>query len=338
LCQEAYNSRSVLLATGAGLDGLVALNGIIRNPATYSTVPVTLTGTAFTLVTNGQVADTNGNIWNLPDSVTIGGGGTVTVTATAQELGAVTALAGTVTVILTPTAGWTSVTNPLEATEGVPAETDTQLRTRQAVSVANPSQALTTGILGAVLDVPNVVGAQIYENDTAAPINIINGVPNPGNYPANSITVVVAGGDNTAVAQAIYDRKTPGCYTNGTTSVTITDRYGVGTAIRFERPSDITIEVTINITARSGYNTTVGASLVAAVVAYINSLQGGQPVIRSQVEQAALSVITNATNPEFSLDSLLINRAGDTADTANIVMDFDEVAVTTTGDISLVVA
>src|SRR5690606_6667563 len=73
--QLAYQNRSVASATGAALDGLVANNGIDRNAETFSTVTLTLTGTAFTEILNGVVADINGNLWNLPDSVILDSGG-----------------------------------------------------------------------------------------------------------------------------------------------------------------------------------------------------------------------------------------------------------------------
>jgi uncharacterized phage protein gp47/JayE len=332
--QLAYNSRSPVTAVGTGLDGVVAINGLVREGATNSQVTVTLTGTAFTLITNGLVSDINGNVWVLPTSVTIEEDGNVTVTATAQASGAITALAGQVVIIQTPTLGWTSVTNPSAATPGRNAESDSELRARQQIAVANPSQGLTTGILGGVLSVAGVVTAQLYENDTSAPLSEINDVYNPYDFPAHSITLVVDGGDGQAIADAIGVRKTPGAGMSGDQVYTYTDRYGVPTQISFWRPIDTPIKVDLTITPLYGYTSAIGDAVKSALVNYLNSLTAGQSVIISELWQAALSADT-ASYPTFSLDALSAARDTDTLDTSNILLYFDEKASTTLPDITL---
>lgn len=334
--QLAYNNRTPGTATGAALDGLVALNGLTRQQATRSTASVTLTGTAFTAITNGVVSDINGYKWDLPASVIIGAGGTVTVTASCESAGPITALVGQINVIQTPTLGWTSVTNAIAATPGRSIELDSELRQRQVVSVANPSQALTTGILGGVLSVPNVVSAQLYENDTSSPVGTINGVPNPSNYPANSITVVVDGGDGQAIASQIANRKTPGAYTNGDQIYSIVDAFGVPSSIRFYRPTATPISVALTIRALNGYSSALGDAVKKALVDYLNSLTGGQSVILSELWQAALSADPNA-QPAFSLTALTAAITGNSLATADIILNFNQKATSVITDVALTV-
>lgn len=125
-----YNSFSPSTAMRAALSSNVKINGIARKGETNSTSDLLLTGTAGTEIANGSAKDTNNVIWRLPVTVVIGVDGTVTVTATCANSGAVAALAGTITAINTPTRGWISVTNPAAATVGEPAETDAELRIR----------------------------------------------------------------------------------------------------------------------------------------------------------------------------------------------------------------
>lgn len=332
--QLAYNARSPLTAVGVGLDGVVALNGVTRKGATYSTATVTLTGTPYTLITNGVVSDANGNKWNLPTSVTLDDDGVVSVTATCQVTGAIAATPGQINTIVTPTFGWQSVTNPAAATLGEAQETDSELRARQALSVANPSQALCTGILGSVLAVENVSQAQLYENDTNVAVDTINGAYNPNDYPPHSITLVVDGGDSAEIANAIYLRKTPGCYTNGDVEETIVDRYNVATTIRFYRPTDKDIVVAIELTPLTGYNSAVADAIKQAVVDYLNALNIGQNIVISELWQAILSVDTNQY-PLFSLK--LVEAAIDPASPAaiDISMDFDWKANCVVGDVSI---
>ena len=187
-----YNAYSPATAQGANLSSVVKINGIARNVATYSTVDVLLTGVAGTTIANGVVQDTAGYKWDLPPGVVIPIGGSITVTTTCETLGAITALAGTVTQIATPTRGWQSVTNPSVAAAGAPIETDAALRSRQTQSTAIPSLTVFNGIIGAVAAVAGVTRYAAYENDTASPDT--NGVP------SHSIALVVEGGNATTIA------------------------------------------------------------------------------------------------------------------------------------------
>lgn len=331
----AYNAHSPASAIGTSLDALVALNGLHRKPETNSTAPVTLTGTAYAVINGGVVADTHGKLWALPDEVVLSVAGTANVTAVAIEPGAIAALAGEINLIMTPTSGWTSVTNPIAATTGQAIETDSQLRARQAISVANPSQALTTGILGGVLSIENVVSAQLYENDTSTPAATIGGVSNPGNFPAHSITLVVDGGDATEIASEIHRRKTPGCYTDGDVITTIYDQYSIPNTIRFYRPVAVPVEVKLHIKGLTGYSAAVGNAAAQAVADYLNARTPGQSVIISELWQAALSADPNAY-PVFSLTEVEAGKwvsGGTSFATTDIALTFKEKA---TGDFDLV--
>ena len=170
----AYNNISPATATGTGLDRVVALNGIRRAAASYSTCLVKLTGSAGTVVNNGIVQNSRGIQWRLPEQVTIGDDGTATVTATCTAVGRITAATGDIDTIVTPTRGWTSVTNEVPAVAGVNQETDSALRSKQRISTANPSNTVFEGTIGAVANVDGVVRYAAYENDTDA---IKDGLP-----------------------------------------------------------------------------------------------------------------------------------------------------------------
>jgi len=85
-----------------------------------SYLTVMLTGTPGTVVNNGQISDTSdAHVWNLPETVTIGTNGTVSVIATCADEGYITATVNTLTKIVAGgSAGWTAVTNVQSATPG----------------------------------------------------------------------------------------------------------------------------------------------------------------------------------------------------------------------------
>ncbi|HFS7361024.1 baseplate J/gp47 family protein [Enterobacter roggenkampii] len=314
---SVYNCFSPATGYGAALTSNVKINGIARRGATNSTVDLVLTGTAGTSITNGTVKDTNNVIWRLPASVTIGVGGTVTVTATCSNSGAVAALAGTITTINTPTRGWASVTNPAAATVGAPAETDAELRIRQGQSVALPSLTPFEGVDGAIANVAGVTRHKLYENDTGATDS--NGLP------PHSISAIVDGGDVTEIAQTIRGNKGQGTATYGTTSVTVPDTYGNPHVISFSRSTDVPIYGHITLKAFTGYTSQIGVQIQQAVADYINGLTIGDDVLLSRIYSPAnLGVVSGGNARYYDIQELLIGKSAGSVAAANIIIAYNE--------------
>jgi uncharacterized phage protein gp47/JayE len=299
----AYNAFSPATAQNANLSSAVKINGLKRNTPTNSTVDQVVIGAAGTVITNGVTQDANGNKWNLPASVTIPPSGTITVTATCQTAGAVQAGIGTVNQIATPTLGWQSVTNLTAAAAGAPVETDSQLKARQAVSTALPSRTVLEGTVGAVWAVPGVTRVTPYENDTK--VADANGIP------GNSICLVVEGGDSTAIATAIAAKKTPGTGTYGTTTVSVTDAYGIAHAISFYRPTYDAITCAITLKALAGYTSSIGAAIQNAVAAYVNAVAiGGAPGGTVEWDSALSAAKSVAGSNTFRITSFTLSGPG----------------------------
>ncbi|MFB5718032.1 baseplate J/gp47 family protein [Klebsiella pneumoniae] len=327
---SVYRSFSPATALGDALTSNVKINGITRRAATNSTVDLLLTGTVGTTITNGSVRDTNSVIWNLPATVVIGTDGTVVATATCANSGAVAAVAGSVNGINTPTRGWASVTNPLAATVGIAAETDAELRVRQSQSVALASLTPFAAVEGAIANVEGVTRHKLFENDTET--TDANGLP------AHSISAIVEGGDATEIANTIRSTKGQGVSTYGTTAVIVTDKYGNPYTIRFSRPVDVPIYVSITIQALTGYSSEVGDEMKAAVAAYINSLAIGDSVLLSRVYSPAnLGVVSGGNARYYDIMELLIGRTAEGVAAANVVFAYDESASCSVDNIALVV-
>jgi hypothetical protein len=335
LCQLDYNSRAPLTAIGAALDSIVKLNGLVRKSASSSSVLLTLTGTAGTPILNGVVADVNGIYWSLPASVTIGVGGTVTVNAVCQQPGPVAAEPGTVNRPVGGfTAGWVSVTNAYAAVLGNPVELDSQLRARQALSTALPSSTRLAGTIAEIAETAGVTRYNVLENQT----NATDGYGNTG----HSMTAVVEGGADLDVATAIYDNRGIGCNTQGATVPTMTivpvtdPNSGNITNIGFVRPVDLPIFVDISVHALGAVLTTaLQASIVAALVAYLNSLQIGEEITQSGLYGAALSVMPNLSQPWFSIRALTLGLTASPVGTADLVLEFFQVATGITANVIL---
>lgn len=328
LAASIYNSFSPASAQGVGLSRVVKINGIKRQTATKSTVDLTIGGTVGTVIINGVAQDTLGQKWNLPASVTIPLAGTINVTASAVEDGAITAQAGTITKIYTPTLGWQTVTNALAATPGAPVETDAELRVRQTGSVALPSLSVFEGTKGAVANVSGVTRSEGYEND--------DDVADADGIPGHSIAMVVEGGDNTEIAEAIAEHKTPGTKTYGTTSVTVNDRYGQPNVINFYRPTTVQIKVQVQVTALAGYTTGYDTLIKAAVAEAINALKIGADVILSKLYVPA-NLPGTEEGSTYNIIDIQIAKVGDAFGTSNVAILFNEAAACLEANVTVVV-
>lgn len=297
--QLAYGSRSPLTAIGYGLDAIGKINDVTRKAASFSTCTLAVGGDIGAVLTNCRAKDVNGFIWDLPPTVTIPGSGTINVTAICETPGNINAIPGDINTKFTPTAGWNTVTNPGAAVPGLPVESDAQFRARQSLSVALPSSTRLEGTVAAIAGLPGVSRYNVVEN----PTNSTDGFGNP----PHSITAVVEGGADATIAQAIYDNKSIGCFTNGTTTVPVSDPTGSLTIpISFDRPTYRQIWVLLNIHPLTGYTSATTDEIRQGVVDYENSLQIGQSAILSEYYGAALTARPNPDQPLFSIRGLWI--------------------------------
>lgn len=335
--QLTYNQSSPQTAVGAGLDRQVKMNGLARAPFSFSTAPVTLSGVSGTVVNNGAVQDQNGNIWTLPSTVSFNSP-SVNVTVTCTTPGAITAEPGTINIINTPTAGWQGVTNPSAATTGEPVETDSKLRARQSISVSLPSITPIAGTIAAVLAAVGVVRvAPGYPTPGGPGTSIENptGAIDSWGNPPHSISIVAECTNTLTVAQAIYAKKTIGCFTNGTTTVPVVDsNTGVTEDISFFLPTNLPIYVLVQLT---GYGNTVTSAVTQAVqtalVNYLNALSIGETVSIGALYFEVMSVNNNIAAPTFGTSSLLLG-VGTVATTGTFGLGATTMAVASAASIA----
>ncbi len=322
-----FQAFSPTYAQGAALSSLVKLNGLLRSVATNSTAIGTVTGVAGTIITNGVVQDANNNLWNLPASVVVPIGGSISVTVTAQKQGNIIAQSGTINKIYTPQLGWQSFASTGDAVPGMPIETDAALRSRQSVSAALPALGIRDAIYAAIGNVVGVTRLAVYENDT--------GTTDANGIPAHSLSAVVQGGSSADIGAAI-SRKPPGAQTYGTTPVVVYDTYGLPTTINYFQLASVQIYFAVTIKALPGYVSTTGAALVAALVDFVNSLEIGEDVYAAQT-QAAASLIGSAIGQTFYITSFTLGLSAAPVGTANLVIAFNEAAACSAANVGLTV-
>lgn len=239
--RDIYSAQDPDQATGISLDRVCAYNGVKRKGGTFTVTPVSITvdrtvslkgldsAEAGIGVPAGvyMVKDNAGTQFALVDSVTIAAG-THSLAFRAVLLGAVNVTPNTITAAVTAIAGVTAINNPAGVTtQGVDEESDAALRIRRERSVSGASQGYTDSIESAVLEVAGVTACICEENvkDTTD----ANGVP------AHSIWVIVKGGADADIAEAIYATRSAGSGMYGAEVVTVTRPNGRTIDISFDR-------------------------------------------------------------------------------------------------------
>lgn len=324
-----YNNRTANTSVGVGLDNLCALVGIKRKPATFSECQLIVNGDAGTVINSGKASDGTHN-WILPKEVTIPSNGIITVQAVCETPGYITAAPNTINIIATPIYGWIGVTNQYSATPGKDVESDANLRARYYASTMLPAVSVFDSMIASLNSLTEVKRVKGYENDT-------NQASVEG-FPPHSVTFVVEDGDEYDIAQSIYNKKTPGCYTNGTTDIEIFSESGNVTHIRFYRPSYKNVYVKVNITKLAGYNDSAVDNIKNALVNYIKSVDIHDTIYRQILMSVVIGQLSSTTSPEFSVTDVQISTDGTTYSQNDLVLAFDEAGDSSFDKIEVVVS
>ena len=321
IAEEAYNAFNPSSATGNTLSNLVQLNGITRLAATKSRVQVAITGSAATVIPLGSLISTSDtkSKFETETQIVLDGAGNGTVFANSVSTGPIQALAGTLTVIDTPVSGWLTCTNASNATLGTNEETDVQLRARRERSVARDSKAIVDSIYSSIANIDGVTQVIVLENDTN--ITDVNGLP------PHSFHVIVVGGDDADIADAIWLNKPAGILSFGSNTEVIIDSQGISHNISFSRPTTINIYVEITLSTNSEYPADGDQLIKQYIVDYANGdLIGGAGF--SLGEDVIYSRLYTPINyvPGHDITDLQIGLVNPASGTSNIAIDIDEIS------------
>lgn len=233
---------------------------------------------------------------------------------TGDEVGPVEQPVDTIDTISTPVLGWDSVSNPVEAAIGSFIETDSELRERFRNSKFDKSTNVIEALYSAILGIQGVQDLRIYENDT----NITDG----NGVLGHSFLTIVDGGLGTAIAQAIWDNKPIGILSQGSTTVTVLDTQGLPHDVNFSRPVPVTVYIEISLTTNSQFPPNGEDAIRDALIQYISNLKIGDDVVYSRLYTPINSI------PGHQVNSLNISTSPSPVGVSNLIIDFDELAMT----------
>ncbi|MER9376014.1 baseplate J/gp47 family protein [Mesorhizobium sp. M0491] len=271
------NQVDPAFASGRMQDAIARIYFIERNPAQPTVVQALCNGLPGVTIPSGALAlAEDGNQYLCTEDGVIGADGTVTLPFECLVVGPIPCPADSLNQIYRSIPGWDSINNPDDGVLGNNVEGRAAFEARRAASVALNSQGSLPSVLGAVLEVSNVIDAYVTENDTNT-VQTIGGV----SLYANSLYVSVVGGDADDIARAIWTRKAPGCAYNGNTTITIYDESPgyvppyPAYRVSFEIPDPLAILFSVNLVNSHLVPSDAATQIQNAIIAAFAGGDGG---------------------------------------------------------------
>lgn len=206
------NGVDPAVASGRMQDAIGNIYFLTRIPATPTQVTARCIGQVGVVIpVNAQAVDQAGNIYLNTAQGIIGAGGYVDLIFNCATTGPIacpgaTAPNGYLNRIYQAIPGWDAINNTTDGIVGRDVETRSQFESRRQLSVAQNSAGWAGSVLGAVLAVPGVVDAYVYEN----PLTVTSGSVFTGSISGATLTVTGSPVGAIAVGQTIYSGATDG--------------------------------------------------------------------------------------------------------------------------------
>lgn len=289
LLQEVNDSFNPDNAEGVQLENVSGLTGVIRQDATRSTTPLTLSGVNGTNVPAlSKVRIPNGTFWRTAVAQTIGGAPT-DVAGESVDTGPIEASPGSITEIVDAVAGWTGVTNAAAADEGTNVEPDTALRARRERSLSVGGSSRDAAIRARLEQLDFITAAAAISNRTLT--TDAKGIPGK-----SCRAVVLPSGLTNAqkalVGEALWEIWPSGIYSDGANVVvTVTDDQGYPQIMRASYATQLEVYADFKYTPGPAFPATGEADIKQACEDFDDDLSLGDDVkpldmeafIRSQV-------------------------------------------------------
>lgn len=277
VAEAVYDDAYIDSATDAGLDRIGALVLRPRLPATFSVVELRIEAAGGTAITAGSKVSDGVLEWIISDTNTVDASGVLLTNASPATEGPFVALAGTLTTIVTPIAGWTAVSNPLDAVRGSDAEAADSYRNRIKSSFRTANSSAAGSIASQLLSLPGVTEALVVENRSDFPDGELR--------PPHSFEPVVRGGSDADIIDQLYRQAAGGAVMVGDSSFVVLDSLGHEQIISFSRPEEKLIYVQVTYSIRRGFPINGEDQILEAILTYGAGFTLGQAVVPVQILQ-----------------------------------------------------
>ncbi|MGP1567993.1 MAG: baseplate J/gp47 family protein [Peptoanaerobacter stomatis] len=319
VAERVYLQGHLHSSEGISLDYVCEKADIYRFPALKSYGEVKFTGTKGKMIYKGfKVGTINKVIFETIKEVQIGENGKVYADVRCLSLGNIGNVdANQINVIINPELDVSSVINEERFLTGREIETDEELRERYRLSFQGSGKATINAIIAHISKIATLKGYKVLENET---MQVKNGMQ------PKSIKVIVSGGTDEEVGQAIFESKSAGIATNGNITYMATDNIGQKHEIKFSRATELSVYSKIDVTFYDNLQNKedIKSSIKTSFKEYLRNLSMGSSVILSHI----IADILN-TNKYIKDISILIGKNSDNCSANNIILLDEEVATTT---------
>lgn len=302
-----YDAFDPANATGQILDNIGLIRGVPRLQATFSRVTLTLTGVTGTVIPAGSEVEGGGDPasparWATAEALTLAAGDNL-LEAVATERGSILAGVSEIDQIVTPIAGWATVTNATPAVPGNDLEQNAPYRQRQRLGLVG------AGSVGAIrLELSKVEGVTavvVLENRGAGPLTIGSGATEKELAPHSILPIILPAGltasQKRAVGEVLFRGAAGirvGKLTGNDNSLTVEGDGFIATSIGWDDAGTDEVAVVVTLTLASGFTLAdVEDDVEAAIEAYGASLTVGQSarLLSVQVACASIEGVVGAT-------------------------------------------
>jgi len=334
---DLYRALDPNSAVGEQLDIIGRFNGLTRLGAARGIGTITATGTPGTIIPAGSRASnsTTQVIVETSSDATIGGGGTVSIPVRSVEAALVVSGVDGIDTIVTPVAGWASISASSALTGSRDQESDADYRARLA-SIRAIVASVEGAIRARLLEVDGVDECLVISNRTS--------VTDSNSTPPHSARIVISPdlegqtAIEEAIAAAIFETLPAGIDSYGVGSeaqeATVVDAQGYDQTVRWEYGEQVDIYVTMDVSVRV-QDTLLSQSEAETAIRegiedYINALDLGDDVRPSALQGIAEDVV-----PIWSVDTLNLGTSPGPSGTGSINLLFNQFANADTVTISV---
>lgn len=299
---------------------------VTRKQGIPSSALITIQGVVGTEIPEDFLISDNQYNYKISQSVIIPNTGTIDVLFYCTEINEFIANPNTITQIVTIVNGVERVNNTNMATPAILKETDGELFQRCVYFGSTARNASFRSILANVAEVSGVNRIAGAENVTNGPLEVSGVTLTP-----HSICLVVDGGENENIANAMFNSRATGCDMVGDTEVTIlldNQKY----TYKFYRPTAVPLKAQVKVSATGAIIPSNYESEVKNVLSnFINNLDINKNITQPLLANNLIKNITdlNILDVKFGL------KSGDLGYT-NIQLKLNEIASIRVDDITVI--
>lgn len=346
------NMLNINKAYGFVLDDIGSIFQIQRKAATYTTVQITMSGVADTVIPIGtQLRSDAGDLFINDYEYIIGSNGSTTGAFRAVESGVVLVEVGTITTIVSSVTGLESVINNAPATSGDEQESDQEFRNRIKESLNINSMSVLSAISSAVANISGVKQVKAYEN-TSSTDSVLNDI---FKIPGHSIGIFVDYDETDpitepvaySIAGAIYNKKTLGAGFVGAETAEadeyiktidyLDDNDNSSHTIIFAKPINHDVACTVTVKRQNYSGEDLEADIKNAIAEFLagNNPEVARVEIGGTLSPFEIAAAISSSIPDIFVSSVLIGDVGDTQGTSVIVLGEAEKLVIDPEDITV---